>query len=152
MPFEKSAGAVVFYREKNGEIFYLLLHHEWGHFDFPKGNVEKGESLIETAKREIKEETGLEKIKFIPGFKENINYFYKLKGKNIFKIVTFFLAQSENKKVKISFEHKEYKWLPFKEAVKILKFKNTKEILKKADNFLKLYFKRICDNKKLDEG
>lgn len=142
MPLEKSAGAVVFYREKNGKILYLLLHHEWGHFDFPKGNIEKGEGLKDTAKREIKEETGLKEIEFIPGFKEHIKYFYKLRGKNIFKIVTFFLVQSKTKKVKVSFEHKGYKWLPFEKAIKILKFKNAKELLRKADSFLKVYFRK----------
>jgi 8-oxo-dGTP pyrophosphatase MutT (NUDIX family) len=135
MPVEKSAGAVIF-RKQNKKIYYLLLHYHWGHWDFPKGNIEKGENLEETAKREIKEETGLEDIEFISGFKETIKYFYKLRGKTIFKIVTFFLAQTKTKKVKISWEHIGYKWLPFKKALEQLTFKNAKEILKKANKFL----------------
>ena len=136
MPLEKSAGAVVFRRE-NKKIYYLLLHYQWGHWDFPKGNIEKGEELKDTVKREVREETGIENIEFIPGFKENIKYFFKLKGKTIFKIVTFFLAETKEKEIKISREHVGFKWLPFKEALEQLTFKNAKEILKKANDFLK---------------
>ena len=135
MPFEKSAGAVIFYRADK-KIKYLLLHYQAGHWDFPKGNIEKEEKLEETTRREIKEETGLEDIKFIPGFKGSIKYFYKLKGKNIFKIVTFFLVKTKTKEVKISWEHTGFKWLPYEEALEQLTFKNAKEILKKANDFL----------------
>lgn len=132
---EKSAGAVVFRREDD-EIYYLLLHYQSGHWDFPKGNIEKGEKIEETVRREVKEETGIEDLKFIEGFKENIKYFYKLKGENIFKIVTFLLAETKTKKIKISWEHIGYKWLPYEEALKQLTFENAKEILKKAQRFL----------------
>jgi len=135
MPVEKSAGAVVFRREK-GKIYYLLLHYEAGHWDFPKGIIEKGEKIENTARREIKEETGIEDIKFIEEFKEWIKYFFKLKGRNIFKIVTFLLAETKEKEVKISWEHIGYKWLPYEEALEQLTFKNAKEILKKANDFL----------------
>lgn len=135
MPLEKSAGAIVFRKEK-GKIFYLLLHYKMGHWGFPKGIIEKGEKLKETAKREIKEETGIEEIEFIDGFKEWIKYFFRLKGKTIFKIVTFFLAQTKQKEVKLSFEHIGYKWLPFEEALEQLTFENDREILKKAHQFL----------------
>lgn len=135
MPLEKSAGAVVFRKEK-GTIKYLLLHHELGHRDFPKGWIERREELLETARREIEEETGIKDIEFTPGFKEHIKYFFRWEGKNIFKIVTFFLAETKSKKVKISYEHTGYKWLPYVGALKQLTYKNTKEILKKANDFL----------------
>lgn len=135
MPVEKSAGAVIFSRADK-KIEYLLLHYQAGHWDFPKGNIEKGEKLEDTARRETKEETGIEDIKFIPGFKESIKYFYRLKKKNIFKIATFFLAETKTKKVKISWEHIDYKWLPHEEALEQLTFKNAKETLKKANHFL----------------
>ena len=146
MPVEKSAGAVIFRRE-NDKIYYLLLHYPSSarsskdYWDFPKGHIEKGEKEIETVKREIKEETGLVNIKFVEGFKEWIKYFFKFKGKNIFKIVTFYLAETKNKNVKISFEHIGYQWLPYEKAIKKLTFENTKEILKKANDYLNSKFK-----------
>jgi len=147
MPFEKSAGAVVFHRQPNGKIEYLLLEHRAGHWAFPKGLIERNESPEETAKREIEEETGITKISLIPGFKETQKYFFKVKydyqlergwkkGESVFKIVTFFLVEAKNQKVKISEEHIGYKWLLYKEALEQLTFKNAKEILRKANEFL----------------
>jgi 8-oxo-dGTP pyrophosphatase MutT (NUDIX family) len=138
MPIEKSAGAVMF-RKENGKIYYLLLHYEAGHWGFPKGHIEKGETIEETARREIEEETGIREINFITGFREWIKYFYKSKKGNVMKIVTYLLAETKQKEVKISWEHigfKWLKWLPYEEALKQLTFKNSKEILKKAHYFL----------------
>ncbi len=141
MPIEKSAGAVIF-RKEGGKIYYLLLHYpsnsraKKAYWDFPKGHIEKDEEEIDTVKREVEEETGLDGIEIAEGFKEWIKYFFKVKGKNIFKIVTFYLAETKTKEVKISFEHIGFKWLPYKEAMQQLKFKNAKNILEKAYNFL----------------
>jgi 8-oxo-dGTP pyrophosphatase MutT (NUDIX family) len=136
MPIEKSAGAVVFRRE-NKKIKYLLIQYAWGHWEFPRGLMRKGETLEETAKREIKEETGIEDLNFLEGFKEWIKFFFKLKGKTIMKIATFLLAETKTKKIRLSFEHKDYAWLEYDQALKKLTFKNSKEILKKANDFLK---------------
>ena len=135
MPFEKSAGAVIFRRNK--EIKYLLIQYGWGHWEFPRGLMEKGESLEETARREIKEEVGIEDIKFISGFKEWTKFFFKLKGKNIMKIATFLLSETKTKEIKLSYEHKDYAWLNYEEALNRLTFDNAKEILKKANSFIK---------------
>jgi 8-oxo-dGTP pyrophosphatase MutT (NUDIX family) len=143
MPIEKSAGAVVF--RKNKEIKYLLLHYPTGsraskdYWDLPKGHIEKGEKPMVTAKREIAEETGLKDVGFIDGFKETIKYFFKWEGKSILKFVTFYLAEAKTKDVKISWEHIGFKWLPYQEALGQLTFKNAKEILKKANQFLEKY-------------
>jgi len=138
---EKSAGAVVFRKEGN-KIYYLLLYYPSGartprnYWDFPKGHIERGEKEIETVKREVKEETGLEDIKFIEGFKKWVKYFFRFQGKTVFKIVIFYLVETKNKNVKISSEHIGYKWLPYEEALEQLLFKNAKEILKKANDYL----------------
>ncbi|MFH1714198.1 MAG: bis(5'-nucleosyl)-tetraphosphatase [Candidatus Nealsonbacteria bacterium] len=144
MPIEKSAGTVVFKKEK-GKILYLLLKYSKdqrrpnSYWDFPKGHIEKGESLADTARRETLEETGLKNIKFIPGFKKTIKYFFKFEGKIILKFVTFFLCQSGSGKAKISSEHADFKWMSFKEAANELTFKNAKNILNKAEKHLKKY-------------
>lgn len=142
MPFEKSAGAVIFRKEGN-KIYYLLLHYpstkrgaKGDYWDFPKGHVEKGEKIEDTAKREVGEETGLTDVKFVEGFKEWIKYFFRSEGKNVFKIVTFFLAETKEKEVKISFEHTGAEWLEYEQAMNRLAFKNAKEILKKANGYL----------------
>jgi len=153
---ERSAGAIIFrkeiFLEKKDKIYYLLLHYPSGHWDFVKGHIEKGESERETAKREIKEETGIKDVKFIPGFIEKINYFFyrnlndqkdpplSFNQNNkvlVLKEVVFYLAETKEKNVEISFEHIGYEWLEYKEAIKKVTFKNAREVLKKANEFLK---------------
>lgn len=144
MPQEKSAGAVVFYK-RGKKIEYLILHYEAGHWDFPKGHIEKGEGLEGTVRREVNEETGITDIEFIPDFKLHITYWFRKrkeweKGKGtIFKVVTYFLARASSKKVKLSFEHIGYEWLPYGEALEKITFKNSKEVLQKAHEFLKTH-------------
>lgn len=135
MQFEKSAGVVVF-RKTNGEIFYLLLKSTSGHLDFPKGNVEKGETEDQTTIRETEEETGLKDIALIPGFKESIKYFYRREGKPINKEVVYFLGETKTADIRISWEHVGFEWLSYGEAMERIDFQNTKNVLKKANMFL----------------
>ena len=137
MKHERSAGAIVFIKDK--EIKYLLLHYEAKHWDFPKGNIEENESDIETVKREIEEETGIKDIEIVKGFKEKMSYFYRLKGDLISKEVIFLLAKTNTKQIKLSFEHIGFEWLPYEKAIDKLTFKNAKEILIKANKFLKTH-------------
>lgn len=132
---EKSAGAVVFYK-KEGEPEYLLLLYGQGHWDFPKGNVEQGEHELDTVKREVYEETGIDDIIIIEGFRNIIRYYYRLGGQLVRKEVAFYLAETWRKHVKLSYEHKGYVWLGYGEALKKLTFKTAKETLVKAHNFL----------------
>ncbi|MEM7819888.1 MAG: NUDIX domain-containing protein [Candidatus Aenigmatarchaeota archaeon] len=134
MLFEKSCGAVVFRRNKL--IHYLLLHYGAGHWEFVKGNIEKGESEKETVLRELKEETGIEDVKFIDNFKEKIKYFYKRDNQLVSKEVIFYLVETKTKDVKLSYEHIGFKWLPFNEAIKLVTFENAKKILSKANSIL----------------
>ena len=134
---EKSAGAILFRKEK--EPMYLLLHYEAGHWDFPKGNIEKGETDIDTVKREIEEETGIKDIGLIKNFKEMIQYFYKMNSNVINKEVAFYLAKTETEQVKISFEHIGFAWLSYEKAIKKLTYGNAKDILKKAHEFLETH-------------
>jgi len=150
MPVEKSAGAVVFYRGEGGKIEYLVLQGHRGEkrWGFPKGMIEPGEKLEETALREIKEEAGLQNPILIDGFKETIRYFMKVKfeyqlsrglkmGETVLKFVTYFLAESKDKDVKLSFEHEGFEWLNYEDAMERLKpLKTMQPVLKKADEFL----------------
>ena len=132
---ELSSGAVIV-SEKSGERQYLVLHYPAGHWEFPKGAVEKGETEQIAAKREIKEETGLEIDSFYPGFRRKIEYKYRRDGGLSHKQVIFFLAMTSQNEVKISFEHTGFKWLNFDRAMGILSFENARSVLKEANDFL----------------
>lgn len=131
----KSVGLIVFSRA-GGKREYLLLHYESGHWDFSKGGVEKGESEAETALRELREETGISKVKVISGFRESIHYFFREKNELVSKDVVFLLAESEKREVVISSEHVGFEWLSFEKALERLTFKNAKQVLEKAEGFL----------------
>ncbi len=132
---EKSCGAVVY--KKNGESTkYLLLNYSAGHWDFVKGNVEPKEAEKETVVRELREETSITSAKFIDGFKETIAYFYRRQGLTVHKEVVFFLMESSTNEVKLSFEHIGYIWLDYAHAMEKLTFKNARDVLTKAHDFL----------------
>ncbi len=132
MPLEISAGAVIF-RRNDSELQFLLLHYELGHWEFAKGHIEKGEDERETVRREVAEETGITDITFVEGFRESIKYYFRWQGKGIFKVVVFYLIRTAIKEVKLSDEHIGYEWLSYDEAMKRLKFKNSKQVLEKAN-------------------
>jgi 8-oxo-dGTP pyrophosphatase MutT (NUDIX family) len=135
MEHEKSCGAVIF--RVGDATEYLLLHYDAGHWDFVKGHVEKGESEEATVKREILEETGLRNNIFQKDFRERIDYFYRRRGRTISKEVIFYLVKnSGEEQVRISGEHVGYDWLPYREALDRLTYKNAKETLRKAEEHL----------------
>jgi 8-oxo-dGTP pyrophosphatase MutT (NUDIX family) len=134
MLHEKSCGAVVFH--KNAEVKYLLLRYEAGHWDFVKGNVEPNESEIDTVLRELKEETGIVATQTLDGFRERIQYFYRRQGETIQKEVVFYILQANTEKVELSFEHVGFAWLDYQHSLEKLTFKNAKNVLQKAHDFL----------------
>ena len=145
MPKEKSAGAIIF-RMEHGVPHYLLLHYPSGHWEFAKGHIEKGENFEATVRREVLEETGIKDLKIMSGFKQYAKYFFRknygLKGEAkkkapwVFKLVLFLVAETRQEEVTISKEHKGFLWLPIDQAIKRTTYKNAKELLKKAHEFV----------------
>ncbi len=134
MLFEKSCGGVVFTR-KNGEILYVVIRSTGGDYGFPKGHMEPGEDEHTTALREIREEVGLD-VSFQNGFREeNV---YPLPNKpGVTKQVIFFLAEFSGQVLRHQPEELTGVYLmPYEEALRVLTFAASKEILIKADKFL----------------
>ena len=132
---ERSSGIVVF-RIQDGDRYFLLLNYPSGHWDFVKGKIEPGETDHQTAIREAKEETGIDELKFIDNFEQEIEYSFQFEKKMIHKQVVFFLAETKTKEIVISFEHQDFAWLEFDEAIKKITFDNAKKVLKKANAVL----------------
>ena len=107
-----------------------------GHWDFVKGNVEPNESEKDTVLRELQEETGIADAKFVEGFKEKVEYFYRRQGATIHKEVVFYLIETQTEKVKLSFEHIGFVWLDYQHSKERLNFNNAKNVLQKANDFL----------------
>ncbi len=128
---ERSAGAIL-YRESPIGKFYLLLNYPSGHWDFVKGNIEKGETLKQTVLREIREETGITDVKFVDGFENKVQYHYQRDGELVNKEVVFFLAKTSTEHVEISHEHLAFIWLSFNDAMNKLTYKTAQNLLKKV--------------------
>lgn len=134
MPSEKSCGAVIF--KTNGKRKYLLLHYEGGHWDFVKGHVERNESERQTVLRETQEETGLTELTFLEGYREPITYYYKRAGETVHKEVVFYLLESKTDSIRLSREHVGFVWMSYDIARERLTYKNAKETLRKAHEYL----------------
>jgi bis(5'-nucleosidyl)-tetraphosphatase len=126
---EKSCGAIV-YRKHHGNTEILLIKHvNSGHWSFPKGHVEANETEIETAIREIKEETGLDVI-IDPTFRETVSYSPK---KDTQKVVVYFIAKARNYDFTPQEEEiADIKWVEIGHALSILTYENDRSIVNKA--------------------
>lgn len=137
MMTEKSAGFILITDDfETTDYSVLLLHYTSGHWDFPKGNIETNETELEAATRELQEETGIESCRVIPSFRYVLDYKYTRRNVLISKQVTLFLASTGVRKVKISHEHIGYSWVKKSDATTQLTYKNAKNALMQAINFL----------------
>ena len=136
MADERSAGAVVFYKEGSAEPEYLLLHYTAGHWDFPKGNIEAGENEKQAAIREIREETGITDVEFLDGFRMKIDYRYRHGRQLVLKEVVLFLARTRTRQVTLSHEHVGFAWRKYDEAMGHLTYQNAMNLLSGAREFL----------------
>lgn len=133
MKFEKACGAVMF-TEKDGKRKFLLIKNESGHIGFPKGHVEYGENELETAKREVFEETGLA-FKQYGTFRSEYTY---TTLENCIKTCIFFIGAYKYRKPDIQQEEILDNWLvTYDEALKLLNFPEDRELLKKAEKYIR---------------
>ena len=134
MLHEKSCGAIV-YRKFHGNTEILLIKHiNSGHWSFPKGHVEAGETEVQTAHREILEETSIDVI-IDPTFPETVTY---PPNKDTIKVVVYFLAKAKNVDfVPQEDEISEIRWVDISYAGNILSYENDRAIVAKAKNAIK---------------
>lgn len=130
---EKSCGAIV-YRKYHGNTEILLIKHiNSGHWSFPKGHVEGSETEVETARREVKEETGIDVI-IDPTFRETISYSPR---KDTNKNVVYFIARAKNTDyVPQEDEIAEIRWVELGRICSVLSYENDKNIVNKAKSYI----------------
>lgn len=106
---------------------------ENGHWGFPKGHIEKGETEEQTAVREILEETGLG-VTLLDGFRTKIEYQLT---ENSHKEVIFFIGVTLEEFVSVQYEEiEEFIWLKYCDIKEILTFENSKQALMEAKEFI----------------
>lgn len=146
MPFkkDKAIGVIVFYKSGRS-LKFLILKHKKGHWSFAKGHAEKGESELHTARRELREEAGLKKVKFIS--KEILlkeKYVFKNKtGIEVRKSVEYFIAGTDDAKIKIdNDEIADYKWCTLSQSDKLLTYRQSYKTLDEAGKIVKKYLSK----------
>lgn len=126
---ETSAGAVI-YTLNDSDVIYLVIEDNHGNFGFPKGHLEKDETLNEAALREIKEETGID-AEILTDFTEELNY---VMPNGILKKAVYFIGRySDQEPVRQEEEVRQILLLNCEDALNILTFDSMKEVLIKAD-------------------
>jgi len=124
---ELNAGVIVF---RDRQI--LLLERKDGIWEFPGGGIDWGETPEESAKREVKEETGLfiENLELIgvtsAVYEKEDNFTSKHKKHSVYVV---YKGESKEGEVILSGEHKTAKWVSLEEAKKMKLGLNVKPII-----------------------
>lgn len=133
---ETSAGGVV-YRMEGGMPLYLLIRDSYGNWGFPKGHLEPGERAEDAAKREVREETGLDEVE-LRGAIETIDWYFRFRGRLIHKVCHFFLM--ETSQAATSPQGAEgitaCQWVGFGEAHTAVSYANARLVLRRAQEMI----------------
>ena len=136
MTVEATSAGAILYRDTRGRREYLLLKSRPGDWEFPKGGVENGEELQQTAIREVKEEAGITDFRFVDGFREEYDYVFEANGDRIHKTVHLFIAKSFEASAELSHEHRDLQWRDYEQAVNTITQDGPREILEAARDHL----------------
>jgi 8-oxo-dGTP pyrophosphatase MutT (NUDIX family) len=130
---ETSAGGVVFRSGADGVARFLLIRDSYKNWGFPKGHLEPGEPPAEAARREVREETGLEDL-VLRGPIKVIDWYFRFRGKTIHKYCHFFLFESKRGEPVPQVEEgiTECTWLPLDEALETISYDNARDVLRRA--------------------
>ena len=131
---EKSCGAVVYNPKRHSFLIIKMLNGNWG---FPKGHTEDQETDIQTAIREVTEETGIN-IEILDGFKKSIKY---IPFPEVLKKVIFFIGITEEEKVTIDKDEiEDYMWCSYEEALKMITYKPQRDVMESSLKYIKNYY------------
>lgn len=129
---ELSCGIIVYHESGDGLKFLVLKHRE-GHWAFAKGHVEGKETEMETAIRELKEETGMT-INPNPNLRLVTHYEPK---PGVSKDVVYFCGEAKAMNLDLQAEEiSEGRWLLFDEALSLVTFPSDKELLEEVNGFV----------------
>ena len=134
MRYIKSCGFIV-YKAENNENYYLIIKSHNGDVGFPKGHMESGESELQTAIRELKEETGID-VDTIHDFRYQIEYPLP-RVPDAMKQTVYFLGKCASDDIIIQeTEVASAEFVPYDKAIEKLTFEETKNMLKKANDII----------------
>ncbi len=125
----ESFGIVPFRKEGETWEVLLILHSQGNHWGFPKGKADPNETALETAVRELKEETGLTVTEVLRENPMIEQYQFRRKKQFIVKSVQYFPAFVSGSLKLQEEEIRDAKWMSISEAMHQLSFKEARHIL-----------------------
>jgi len=126
-----SAGGVVV---RNGQVIVIVPKRRGAQGDtvmgLPKGHLDRGETEVEAAVREVREETGVvaapvEKL-------GEISYTYEHRGQPIDKRVAFYLLEYQAGELDHDHEIEQVEWMPLEQAARSLTYEGEREMVQRA--------------------
>ena len=131
---EKSCGALCFLMQDGVRRVLMVKHRAGGHWAFPKGHVERGETEQQTACREVMEETGVP-IEIEAGFRETTSY---SPCRGVMKEVVYFRARALGADTRPQPEEiRIARFVPVTEAMALLTYDADRRLLEKAEDLEK---------------
>lgn len=133
---------VFLYKKVVNDYFYCIFLRKSGIWQGISGGVEDDEGLIDTVKREVFEETGivvsdiieLSSVSSIPVIDVVGDYIF---GSDVYVIPEYSFGVYCDSEIKLSLEHREYKWVSYDEAIRYLKYDSNKTALWELNERLK---------------
>ena len=133
---DEAFGIVPIWRQLEGDRF-LLIQHWAGHWGFPKGHAELGETAIVTACREFEEETGIKAYEVVDAVSFIEKYSFSREGQTIEKTVTYFPAFVQTSVVTCQEQEiKAYAWATFDDATQKITFGQARLLLARVQEYL----------------
>lgn len=137
---DESFGVVPVCIAETSAPLFLLIRQQTGHWAFPKGHAEGKEEPIESALRELEEETAICAVEIVDGYTYIQNYTFEQEGLEVHKTVTFFLGVVAKQEVSIKEgEIQDFGWYKYEEALKLLTYQDSKELLTDVHSKLNLF-------------
>jgi tRNA nucleotidyltransferase (CCA-adding enzyme) len=135
MKTEKSCGAIV-YTNENGCMKYVIIRSKEGIYGFPKGHMEGSETEVETALREVLEETGL-MVRLIDGFRTEDSHTFISNEETKLKHIVYFLGEYSNQIPHVQeAELSSLHLMDYETALSVFQYESSKRLLTEAHHFL----------------
>lgn len=122
---------------QDGSQQFLLIQHHAGHWGFPKGHADPGETDVQAACREFTEETGIAEFRLLEGVAFTEQYTFMRDGRRYEKTVVYYPAFVDSATVNYQkAEIKNYAWATYERAISLLTFSGAKQVLTDVHQYL----------------
>ncbi len=136
---DEAFGVIPVFKEP-GQTLFLLIQHNAGHWAFPKGHAEKGETEVETALRELAEEAGITDVELDTSrvFQERYTKTWRGNARRlVVKTVRYYIGTVANQRVNIqAAEIQSHRWATADEARKMITYSESRKLLEEAARYL----------------